>query len=473
MSSFPSTLADLKAGDEHLLSSQSFYDSLKELRRSTLSINNRLRSVLEDANFVQEVAAEYELPLIANERCGSWYIPPAKKAGSAYFKSTDGHTGQWGFSLRRLNLQVLDIVAQHGGCILVDSTRRGKVMPDAFSKTVPIWCAVMNRVLFPEQRHLHHFQRPAIDLPASEIAQIESRLDGFVTAFRDLGVDLNALRQKLGRPLRLQWVVGHSTRPLLGHRGNATGAEETACHNFVLCSASRRVKGAEMSENGYIQGAGDDSEGWSQGLTPTVFWRNTDVLLQAQAEDLSELIKKLLLEDGRLQRTDSATLIEPTKNLYVGVWTGLDNPTNFDLVINCHSREPDAQDNAKQLNLKCGTGKLGSRDLRRKLYMAKSHATSVLERNPSCRILITCETGKDLSVGIALMLCCIFYSDDGKCILENHKAGMPAINGLKLEHDIDKRFIRQRLAWIISSKPDTNPSRSTLQAVNAYLIDRP
>ena len=32
-----------------------------------------------------------------------------------YFKSTDGHTGQWAFSLRRLNLQLIDIVGKHGG----------------------------------------------------------------------------------------------------------------------------------------------------------------------------------------------------------------------------------------------------------------------------------------------------------------------------------------------------------------------
>lgn len=39
------------------------------------------------------------------------------------------------------------------------------------------------------------------------------------------------------------------------------------------------------------------------------------------------------------------------------------------------------------------------------------------------------------------------------------------------EHAIDKQFIRQRLAWIMSSKHDANPSRSTLQSVNAFLMD--
>jgi len=52
------------------------------------------------------------------------------------------------------------MIAEHGGYVLctmfntcliirslliVDSTRSGKRMPDALSKTVPIWCAVINK----------------------------------------------------------------------------------------------------------------------------------------------------------------------------------------------------------------------------------------------------------------------------------------------------------------------------------------
>lgn len=94
---------------------QSISQTLSSLRRSALSISNRLRSIESDAAFVAEVAEHYSLPLIANERCGSWYISPDIKAGSAYFKSTDGHTGQWDFSFRRLNLQILPLARQHGG----------------------------------------------------------------------------------------------------------------------------------------------------------------------------------------------------------------------------------------------------------------------------------------------------------------------------------------------------------------------
>ena len=112
-SSFPTSLSSLLLPS----SSQSLSSTLSSLKRSTLSTTNRLQSIHHDSLFVQNVASDYNLPLIANERCGSWYIPPEQKAGSAYFKSTDGHWGQWSFSTRRLNLHILDIIGKRGGSV--------------------------------------------------------------------------------------------------------------------------------------------------------------------------------------------------------------------------------------------------------------------------------------------------------------------------------------------------------------------
>ena len=70
-------------------------------------------------------------------------------------------------------------------CVIVDSTRRGKSMPDAISKTVPIWCAVINRIVFPEDPAAGKLHTPSQVVEGSEHAQIEARLDGFV---RDLEV---------------------------------------------------------------------------------------------------------------------------------------------------------------------------------------------------------------------------------------------------------------------------------------------
>jgi len=170
----------------HLSNTPNFSTTLSSLKRSALSITNRLNSITKDSQFVTSVSDAYNLPLVANERCGSWYIPLNLKTSSVYFKSTDGHMGEWAFSLRRLNLQLLDVVGQHGGCVVVDSTRRGKSMPDALSKTVPFWCCVMNRAIFGVEKKgdeaLDLFTPPSA-VSESENTQMGRRIDGFVQQF--------------------------------------------------------------------------------------------------------------------------------------------------------------------------------------------------------------------------------------------------------------------------------------------------
>ncbi|ANB11913.1 Rit1p [Sugiyamaella lignohabitans] len=97
------------------LVNSSFGELSKSIRKDSRSVRNRIQSILQDSNYVQLVAASYNLPLVANERCGRWYIPPEKIKESVYFKSTDGHTGQWGFSTRRLNTHILDLILANNG----------------------------------------------------------------------------------------------------------------------------------------------------------------------------------------------------------------------------------------------------------------------------------------------------------------------------------------------------------------------
>lgn len=108
---FPTSISSLLLNSSSTIA----HHTLTSLRRNVLSTHNRLESISKDALFVQDIATKFDLPLIANERCGSWYIPTDKKIESAYFKSTDGHYGAWAFSKRRLNLQVLEVVERHGG----------------------------------------------------------------------------------------------------------------------------------------------------------------------------------------------------------------------------------------------------------------------------------------------------------------------------------------------------------------------
>jgi tRNA A64-2'-O-ribosylphosphate transferase len=504
---FPTTVAHLNFRDE-TVAGPSLYRSMRDLRKATLSIPNRLRSILQDAEFVQHVVTEQspegsKLPLIANERCGSWYIPPDQKAGSAYFKSTDGHFGQWDFSLRRLNLQVLSIVGKCGGAVIVDSTRRGKSLPDAFAKTVPIWVAVMNVVLFPDVPESHTFQQPPepYGLSDSEASQIEKRLDGFVKALKSLNLDLQRLRQELDRPMKLSWRVNNSAASSreLGH-DSRSGARLENYHPVILCSASRRVLGAEMSEGAYIQGAGDDSEGWSRGLTPILFWQHKDALLNTPESELENLIQMFIADALKDRKGAAAVRIAPTSNLYMakasidevtvpssptltedqlGNRSGQKAMEKFDMVISCSKSGVSGQGGRGTIDLACRTGKLGSRDLRGRLGPVQDFVKLRLRRDPTASILVTCETGKDLCVGVALMLLCLFYDDDGSVMLRPDLRTFSKVdsNGDNVWSSgietMDKPFIRRRLAWIVSSQSDANPSRTTLQSINGFLMERP
>ncbi|KAI5290606.1 hypothetical protein KEM52_000408 [Ascosphaera acerosa] len=458
---------------------------LSSLRRSALSTHNRLRSIADDALFVQHVAQRYALPVVANERCGSWYIPPAEKAGSAYFKSTDGHTGQWRFSLRRLNLQLLDILAREGRSDLLGlpATHRPGSMPDALSKTIPIWCAVLNRALFPEAHASHPVQFAQGFLPASEESHIEKLIAGHVEAFRGLNLDLARLRATLGRPLRLAWVTRETT-PLppglqdlvatTNGQGRVLSAGSTT-PTIVLCSASKRVHGAEMSEGGYIQGAGDDAEAWAAGLAPPVFWAHKDAIMSCEEPALPELISRLVEDEQcRGAVAEAAVLVAPTQNVFIMRAPSSAAPLNDGyLRIDCnatpaapdlgteHKSEPEStQPAAKPLMLGLTPGKLGSRALRKVLGTVRQAVSRALRAQPSQPILIMDDSGRDLAVGVALMLLCSFYDGEGRYDVSAAR------------RRIDKDLIRQRLAWIVSAKPDANPSRATLQSVNAFLMER-
>ncbi|KAG8094505.1 hypothetical protein GUJ93_ZPchr0012g21047 [Zizania palustris] len=85
----------------------SIYKAARRIKRRESTLYNALRSVADDAAFVAEIAALWPaLPLVANLRCGLWYTPPRALAATCYFKSTDGHAGNWSFSTARLNLHL-------------------------------------------------------------------------------------------------------------------------------------------------------------------------------------------------------------------------------------------------------------------------------------------------------------------------------------------------------------------------------
>ncbi|KAM4056351.1 rit1 DUSP-like domain-containing protein [Hirsutella rhossiliensis] len=472
---------------------------LSSLRRSTLSLHNRLASIRADAAFVARAASAFSRPgahddgdagsasfnagrnncssgrrprpLVANERCGSWYMPPDRKAASAYFKSTDGHERAWKFSTRRLNLHLVDMIEDNDGVIIVDSTRRGKRMPDALSTTIPIWCTVVNLALLPSHPLSPNLFLPP-HLPPSTHAQVSALIPGFLASLRALDLDLLP-RCRLSKPLRPLWVTPDSTLdPDPGP--DADGSLFDDYRPVICCTASRAVRGSEMDEGGYVQGAADDAENWSCGLTPTLFWDHVDELLAAPEAELSDMIASLVSQresarkDG-MAASSSPALSRKSLTSYLSVCPlPLHTPTapnTCHIALTSAASTPQDSWTRSPTHMEVGLGrhKTASRNLRLALPEICAFAARFLDKGtpsePTAQVVVACDSGKDVSVGAALALSCYLFDEHGAFRVPGE--------GLSFT----KALVKARLGAIMSAFPEANPSRQTLQSVNSFLMD--
>ncbi|XP_024004224.1 uncharacterized protein C3F10.06c isoform X1 [Eutrema salsugineum] len=282
----------------------SIYRAARRIKRRDNSLYNALRSIYQDSIFVDEISQLWpKLPLLANLRCGLWYSP--RFDATCYFKSTDGHTNNLSFNTSRLNLHLPLLAGEKGGCIIIDSTRKGKRFPDSMSKTIPIWSCVLNRSIFNHLKRLCNTDagltsddhdggniRQVFDkwdcslhLPLwvskTEKASIEARLDEWTRQLDESGADIASLASCLRKPLRPLWV-SQKTVIWLNEVPEHDSWDFTPLI-LVSASASGEVEHRTNSEFSwsYIPGAGDDEESWARGLSPSVFWTHVDDLIDS------------------------------------------------------------------------------------------------------------------------------------------------------------------------------------------------
>ena len=185
------------------------------------------------------------------------------------------------------------------------------------------------------------------------------------------------------------------------------------------------MQGSEVSEGGYIQGAGDDSESWSHGLTPSVFWQHRQTLLETSESLLPGLIEELMAAEKRNGGiSDEISYVSPTRMIHLGTVAAARQATGFEGIISCIDGPIPKQDTEEnpalqknRLDLVCGFGKLGSRALRNELCRIVPFVSTLIVNNDAPRILFACSTGKDLAVGAALVVICLFLLDDCECFL--------------------------------------------------------
>ncbi|KAL1659817.1 initiator tRNA phosphoribosyl transferase [Schizophyllum commune] len=451
-------------------------DVLEHIRKENLDLYNRLHSIDHDARFVDEVHKHFpSLPLIPNLRCGAWYTNPSIATDTpAYFKSTDGHTNNWSLNLRRANLHLLPLIVDKRGVILVDSTRAGKRMPDALSKTVPIWCSVINRAVLKRTPEAYEHREswdtalytPPLVVSRQEHAQIEERLDRWAT---DLAASSFSLPD-LPLPLRPVWITpASSTFP-------SSDALQSDALPVICVSASRQVEnGVERRGDGfaYVQGSGDDHELWGKGLTPAIFWKHHQEIIAATRDELAPLVDRLCAAGP------AYTVASRTKPSSVEKVAGRISVCAIDDLL------PDADSEAANEDQEGVTYVLVTQTSRPCPVSTTTRVYSMASKNTQTEYLktvlpeatsfisaslasgqnvcIACDTGTDLGVGIAVAALQLNFDDEGR-YSPSCKHTDTADNS---------STIRRRLEWVIASRPQANPSRTTLKRVNEFLLSSP
>lgn len=207
------------------------------------------------------------------------------------------------------------------------------------------------------------------------------------------------------------------------------------------------------------------------GLTPPVFWEHADLLLSTSEPDLPDLVRSLVAGHASSSSVSAPKEISPC--LFVSALPIAEQlPSTCTVAI--HAKTTDSgswEKNPLLMEVGIGKHKIASRNLRLALPHICDFIQRYLERmgneaqepdpagTGSKRILIACDTGKDLSVGIALALLCQFQDRGGGDLSPRQE-----------RLDINKSVIKVKLGAIMTKYPDANPSRATLQSVNSYLM---
>lgn len=182
------------------------------------------------------------------------------------------------------------------------------------------------------------------------------------------------------------------------------------------------MKGAELTGNGYIQGAGDDSEGWAHGLTPYLFWKHKSQLLGVKEENMADSIYEIIHAEILVAASHGSDAFKiGSTGLHVGTLPEAQQVQHYDGIVICSAAPPkwlESEDQAlgkrQFLHFKCSDGKLGSRSLRTHLPRLQPFMASLATHVQSPKLLFACPTGKDLSVGVALTVLVMFFDDQCK-----------------------------------------------------------
>ncbi|KAJ0964784.1 hypothetical protein J5N97_025922 [Dioscorea zingiberensis] len=490
-------------GEERL----SIYRATRQIKRSDNSLYNALRSIYEDYIFVSEIAALWpELPLVANLRCGLWYSP--RFHSTCYFKSTDGHTNNWAFSTSRLNLHLAHLAGQRGGCIIVDSTRKGKRFPDSMSKTIPIWTCVLNRAIAKRlqdrgSRREYELEsdtkpdenaeiRPALSswdsslhlpswIPNTEKAAIGDRLEEWTRELEGCGADIDSVVSVLRKPLRPLWI-SQKTLIWLNEVPEYDSWDFTPLILISASASNGTIQQRTTSEFSwqYIAGAGDDEESWARGLLPKLFWDHVFDIIDS-GPDLCKKKVAAIVEKERVFHAHRSpqVVVKPLKLLGNNGSTSckelqlMDSKTYMDSMsrrsssVECPLHWIGSTNVAVTSTLHLATVyvlasaycdiKIDRVSIINNIPAAISFAKSKLSQGK--KLLICCDNGEDISICVCLAILTYLFDEQGS--FDGGKSFMHST--------ITKLEMRRQLVLICKFAVNARPSRGNLKQVFAFL----
>ena len=392
-------------------------------------------------------------PIVANERCGTWYAWPFGPQSFCHFKSTDGHVHL--FSLKRLNLEFLRTLSTHGSVILLDASNK-KEMPDSFSRTLPIWACVLNRIsqryrrdlgredLWSEDKDYDAFM--TLHVPDWIVTEIEREAMESIIEIRveelyqsQAIVDIPSFVELISKPLRPYWIT-----PLHSNISAADKHESQSnkFHSIICCNASNVCLGRGDNNNNnnnnnsssssrivwrddeqfwYTPGAADDHESWARHLTPLLFWEHAQRfsadLTDQQTEDLIDSIvaHEATANNHSEEPSFGAGSYDWIENLNIAIGTRRSGRPpdcwgTFDAILNVTNTEYDnllpLPDGKAYLQLPVEEGKRDKQELERWLPVGIMFCAYHAKHNR--RILIHCAQGRDRSVAVAMAVVQIF-----------------------------------------------------------------
>ena len=246
------------------------------------------------------------------------------------------------FSFTRLNLHVAVLAAERSGCVIVDSTRRGKQYPDSFNATIPVWCGVLNSLIFGTSSGIIHSTDEATKsssrrsndenigdfvgppwMPNSQHSAIQAVISDVILQMPEYLKEYirTLLSKRLLKPLLPLWVS--PVEGMLDIQGAEAACEAMLSSSpsssqafvpIVLLSVSEDRSEKEHREEGfswfYVKGAGDDHENWCRGLSPHEFWSNKEEILSSDDPGcVDEMVDKLVAERRVIKRQIQTTSV--------------------------------------------------------------------------------------------------------------------------------------------------------------------